>query len=69
MVPLTYRCPETGQQVQGWAADDLIGWDSYEPVTCTACGRDDSEDRECPSRVGADENRSGVDERPQVPMR
>jgi hypothetical protein len=39
MVPLTYRCPETGQQVQGWAADDLIGWDSYEPVTCTACGR------------------------------
>jgi hypothetical protein len=26
MVPLTYRCPETGQQVQGWAADDLIGW-------------------------------------------
>ena len=30
---------------------------------------DDSEDRECPSRVGSDENRSGVDERPRVPMR
>ena len=30
---------------------------------------DDSEDREWASRVGADENRSGVDEQARVPMR
>jgi len=40
MVPFTYRCPRTGEQVQGWTADDLNrNGDSYEPVTCTACGR------------------------------
>ena len=40
MVPFTYRCPRTGQQVQGWAAaDHLANDESYEPVTCTACGR------------------------------
>jgi hypothetical protein len=39
MIPFTYRCPRTGQQVQGWAADDLTEGEPYEPVTCTACGR------------------------------
>ena len=39
MIPFTYRCPQTGQQVQGWAADDLTEGETYEPVTCTACGR------------------------------
>ena len=39
MVPFTYRCPRTGQQVQGWAADDLTDGEIYEPVTCIACGR------------------------------
>jgi hypothetical protein len=39
MVPFTYRCPRTGQQVQGWAADDLIDGEIYGPVTCIACGR------------------------------
>ena len=39
MVPFTYRCPRTGQQVQGWAAADLGDSEAYEPVTCTACGR------------------------------
>ena len=35
----TYRCPRTGQQVQGWAAaDQLADGEIYEPVTCTACG-------------------------------
>ena len=39
MVPFTYRCPRTGQLVQGWAsADKLTGGEIYEPVTCTACG-------------------------------
>jgi hypothetical protein len=35
----TYRCPRTGQQVQGWAAADLGDGETYEPETCTACGR------------------------------
>jgi DNA-directed RNA polymerase subunit RPC12/RpoP len=39
MVPFTYRCSRTGQQVQGWATDDLADGEIYEPVTCTACGR------------------------------
>jgi hypothetical protein len=39
MIPFTYRCPRTGQQMHGWAADDLHEGETYEPVTCTACGR------------------------------
>jgi hypothetical protein len=31
MVPFTYRCPRTGQQVQGWAADDLTEGETYDP--------------------------------------
>jgi hypothetical protein len=34
-----YRCPRTGQMVQGWIADEPMGGEAYEPVTCTACGR------------------------------
>jgi len=39
MFHFIYRCPRTGQQVQGWTADDLTEVEIYEPVTCTACGR------------------------------
>jgi hypothetical protein len=39
MVPFTYRCPRTGLQVQGWTADDPTNGETYEPVTCIACGR------------------------------
>jgi hypothetical protein len=35
----TYRCPRTGQQVQGWAAADLGDGEAYEPETRTPCGR------------------------------
>jgi RNase P subunit RPR2 len=39
MVPFTYRCPRTGLLVQGWAAaDQLTDGETYELVTCTACG-------------------------------
>ena len=34
-----YRCPRTGQMVQGWIADEPVSGEAYEPVTCTACGR------------------------------
>ena len=39
VVTFIYRCPRTGQQVQGRIADDLTDDETYEPVTCTACGR------------------------------
>jgi hypothetical protein len=39
MIAFVYRCPRTGQQVQGWAADHLADGETYEPLTCTAYGR------------------------------
>jgi hypothetical protein len=40
MAPFLSRCPATGLQVQGWAADgDLENGEVYEAVTCLACGR------------------------------
>jgi hypothetical protein len=41
MATLIYRCPASGQNVQGWFADDALASDAnvYETVTCTACGR------------------------------
>jgi len=35
---ISSTCPRTGQQVHGHVADDLIGSETYEPVTCAACG-------------------------------
>jgi hypothetical protein len=34
-----FRCPATGQKVQGWFSDDGSNTDdeSYETVACTAC--------------------------------
>ena len=32
-----YRCPSTGQTVQGWSADELADDDVYDLVTCVAC--------------------------------
>jgi hypothetical protein len=40
MATFIFRCPITGQNVQGWFADDGSpenGNESYETVTCTAC--------------------------------
>ena len=41
MVPFLYRCPNTGLKVQGWSADEITEdeADTYETVTCTACGQ------------------------------
>jgi hypothetical protein len=38
-VSFVYRCPNTGLNVQGWAADEPTEHDaeSFEPVTCTIC--------------------------------
>ena len=35
--PFLYRCPNTGQTVQGWSADEMPDDDVYELVTCLAC--------------------------------
>ena len=38
MMSFTYRCPRTGQEVHGHVAAELINGETYELVTCTACG-------------------------------
>jgi hypothetical protein len=38
MMSFTYRCPRTGQEVYGHVAAELINGETYELVTCTACG-------------------------------
>jgi hypothetical protein len=40
MAPFLFRCPNTGFQVQAWAANDDPEDDqeTYESVTCLACG-------------------------------
>lgn len=39
MTLFMYRCPRTGQIVHGHFANDLISsGETYEPVTCIACG-------------------------------
>jgi hypothetical protein len=40
MATFLYRCPKTRLRVQGWMADDPIQPEtqSYEAVTCLACG-------------------------------
>ncbi len=40
MIAFVYGCPATGQKVQGYVAGELIDGAGYEPVTCTACGRE-----------------------------
>ena len=39
MVPIIYRCPVTGLNVQGLFADEVPTEkaNTYEPVTCLAC--------------------------------
>jgi hypothetical protein len=39
MIGFVYRCPATGLKVQGHLADELLDGETYESVTCTACGR------------------------------
>ena len=36
-----YRCPNTGQTVQGWSADEITADDDdvYQSVECLACTR------------------------------
>ena len=38
MIPFTYRCPRTAQEIHGHVVIELIDGETYELVTCTACG-------------------------------
>jgi hypothetical protein len=38
MPTFLYRCPNTGQTVQGFTAEEADG-DTYEAITCLACRR------------------------------
>jgi DNA-directed RNA polymerase subunit RPC12/RpoP len=38
MISFMYRCPKTGQEVHGRVAHELFDGETYEVVTCTACG-------------------------------
>jgi len=39
MATFLFRCPTTGERVQGWSAEEVSGDqpDTYETVTCIAC--------------------------------
>jgi hypothetical protein len=37
MVAFLYRCPITGEQVQGWTELDCSDTNEYETVHCLAC--------------------------------
>jgi hypothetical protein len=38
MATVLFRCPNTGDRVQGWFVDDVSGdSETYEAVTCLAC--------------------------------
>ena len=40
MAPVLYRCPNTGQSVQAWVADEPDDDDlTYVQVTCFACAQ------------------------------
>ena len=57
MASFLYRCPKTGQHVQGWIADDPtdLGDDTYETVMCTACTRPHLVNPKTGRILGADE--------------
>ena len=57
MAAFVYRCPTTGQNVQGWFADDEPADDSdtYESVKCLACTRVHLINRSTGKALGEDE--------------
>ena len=58
MAGFLYRCPNTGQLVQGWSAEDVqTGEDSYESVTCLACSQLHFVNRATGRVLGADGKR------------
>jgi len=57
MVPVIFRCPNTGQRVQALFADDPTeDSDTYESVTCMACRQLHLVNRKTGKTAGADED-------------
>jgi len=40
-MPFLFRCPTTGEEVQGFLVEETLSDnpDAYEPVTCLSCGQ------------------------------
>jgi hypothetical protein len=56
MAGFLYRCPNTGQLVQGWSADELPNGEStYETVSCLACAQLHFVNRTTGKVLGSDE--------------
>jgi hypothetical protein len=56
MVPVIFRCPNTGHRVQALFADDATeDRDTYESVTCMACRQLHLVNRKTGKTLGADE--------------
>ena len=58
MATRVFLCPHTGQQVQGWFADDGsedAGGETYEGVSCLACTQLHMVNRRTGKVLGTDE--------------
>jgi len=55
-----YRCPNTGLRVQGWIANDPTERveDSFEAVSCPACGRVHLVNPQTGKVLGANDNKT-----------
>jgi len=68
MATFLYRCPITGQKVQGWVADDVfdVEPEAFECISCSACGQAPPGESKNRKVVGADDPHSGVLRRSRV---
>ena len=56
MAPVLYRCPNTGDNVQAWAADDPADESlTYIQVTCLACAQAHLVNRKTGKVLGSDD--------------
>jgi hypothetical protein len=56
MPPFLYRCPNTGQNVQAWAADDPEDDErTFVQVTCLACAQAHLVDSKSGKVLGSDD--------------
>jgi hypothetical protein len=57
MVPILFRCPNTGRQVQGWIAEDVseTSDQSYLSLACLACNQTHFINPKTGKTLGADD--------------
>ena len=56
MIPFLFRCPNTGLNVQGWAAEAVENGETYEAVSCLACQQVHLVNPKTEKALGADED-------------